>query len=68
MPDKNAIQRDGEICAGGDIRKKGNKWLRDVYEKYEKGDFRRVPRLPEVIKVVRLLDMKKNLSRLAHLN
>jgi hypothetical protein len=50
MPDN--VKKDQELVPGGDIRRKGNMWLRKAWEKCKAT---RVPREAELRKVVRQL-------------
>lgn len=43
------VQQQGELCVGGDVRRKGNKWLRTAYA--ESG-IKKVPRQPDIRKVI----------------
>ena len=60
--DLETVREEQELCPGGDIRVKGNRWVRDAFQ--ESG-IQRVPRQAEVHKVVKHLVHRCNLCSLA---
>ena len=61
MPTVASIVEEEELIPGGDIRIKGNAWVRDAYSKSRA---KRVPRESEFRKIVALLVKKYNLCSL----
>ena len=60
--DANLIMEEQKIVPGGHLRTRGNKWLRDAFEE---SDIPRIPRRPEVEKVIKVLDHKHKFSSMA---
>ena len=58
MPDVAVIQEDQELCPGGDIRTKGNSWLRTAWQKCQA---KRVPRESEFRKLVGIIAERHSL-------
>ena len=63
MPSKDFIREEQEMLPGGDIRIKGNAWLRKAWSK-TKGN--RVPREAEFRRLIGFLSTRHNLCPLAH--
>ena len=59
----SSIREEQELIPGGDIRIKGNQWIRKAWTKSKA---RRVPREPEFRKLVSQLNQHHNLCILAH--
>ena len=53
------IKKDGELCAGGDVRIKKNKWLRDVLESHDRRG--RLCRESKIRQIVSLMHFKLQL-------
>ena len=63
MPSKEFIREEQEMLPGGDIRTKGNAWLRQAWSKSKAN---RVPREAEFRRLVGLLSTRHMLCPLAH--
>ena len=62
MPDPEVIREEQELLPGGDIRYRGNAWIRKAWSKSKAS---RVPREAEFRKVVRHLTHRHSLCILA---
>ena len=57
------VKEEREIVPGGDLRIRGNGWLRDAFANSE---MQRVPREPEFRKVIRIITDKHKLCSLPY--
>ena len=62
--DVETIREERSLLPGGDIRHRGNKWLRDAFQKSSAS---RVPREMEFRKIVKLIEAKHRLCALVNL-